>query len=154
MIEKHRIGNFLILFLGLVLFQACDSKPQEGQVENQGAGQVIPDEKKPVFKFKETSFNFGTANEGEEITHEFEFTNEGKSDLLISNAIASCGCTIPEWPKEPIPPGKGGKIKATFNTTGKSGQQHKVITITANVKSKNAELVIEGEVFKKEEKNN
>ena len=60
MIEKHRIGNFLILFLGLVLFEACDSKPQEGQIENQGAGQVIPDEKKPVFKFKETSFSFST----------------------------------------------------------------------------------------------
>ena len=133
---------------------SCDQKPTEKTGVNVGAGQVVPDDQKPVVKFKESSYNFKSAKEGEEVTHDFEFTNEGKTDLLISNAVASCGCTVPEWPKEPIAPGKGGKIKATFNTTGKSGQQHKAITITANTKPENTELFIEGEVIKEVKQNN
>ena len=127
---------------------SCDKKPSEKVSENVGAGQMVPDDQKPVLKFKESSYNFKSAKEGAEVSHDFEFTNEGKSDLLISNAVASCGCTVPEWPKEPIPPGGGGKIKATFNTTGKSGQQHKSITITANTKPEKTEVFIEGEVIK------
>ena len=127
---------------------SCDRKPTEKISDNFGAGQLVPDELKPVIKFKESSFNFKTAKEGEEVSHDFEFTNEGKTDLLISNAVASCGCTVPEWPKEPIPPGAGGKIKTTFNTTGKSGQQHKAVTITANTKPEQTEIYIEGEVIK------
>jgi len=133
---------------------ACDKKPTEKLRENVGAGQVVPDDQKPFLKFKEPSYNFKSAKEGEEVTHDFEFTNEGKTDLLISNAVATCGCTVPEWPKEPIAPGKGGKIKATFNTTGKSGQQHKAITITANTKPEKTEVFLEGEVIKEIKQNN
>jgi hypothetical protein len=141
--------NYTLIFLAFAFsIGSCDKKPSEKISENVGAGQVIPDDQKPVLKFKESSYNFKSAKEGAEVSHDFEFTNEGKTDLLISNAVASCGCTVPEWPKEPIPPGVSGKIKATFNTTGKSGQQHKSITITANTKPEKTEVFIEGEVIK------
>ena len=146
--KLRNINIVLVCFAFVIITSSCDKKPAEKTTENVGAGQIIPDNQKPVIKFKEASYNFKSAKEGEEVTHDFEFTNEGKTDLLISNAVASCGCTVPEWPKDPILPGQGGKIKATFNTTGKSGQQHKAITITANTKPEKTELFIEGEVIK------
>ena len=145
--EKTVFFSFLILVS--LAFVACDKKPTENS-QNNGAGQLVPDDQKPILKFKEPIFNFNSANEGDEVSHDFEFTNQGKTDLLISDAIASCGCTVPEWPKDPIPAGQKGVIKATFNTTNKSGQQHKVITITANTKPEKTEISIEGVVIKKE----
>jgi hypothetical protein len=149
--RNQTLACFFIVGLALI---SCDKKPSESSRISKGAGAEIPDAEKPVFKFKETTYNFKSIKEGEEVSYEFEFTNEGKSDLLISNAVASCGCTVPEWPKEPIPPGQSGKIKATFNSEGKSGQQHKSIHITANTNPEKTTLVLEGEVVAKETKTN
>jgi hypothetical protein len=144
---KFCIGIFPLIFLS-----GCDQVPSENSRINKESANEVPDAEKPVMKFRETTFNFQKVNEGEEVTHEFEFTNEGKTDLLISKAVASCGCTVPEWPKEPVRPGKGGRIKATFNTEGKSGQQHKTIVITANTKPEQTNVFLEGEVIPKENK--
>jgi hypothetical protein len=139
------------LFLGLFLMYSCDKSPSESAKNGSNPHQVVPDSEKPVLKFAEPSFHFGTAREGEEVSHEFAFTNEGKTDLLISFASASCGCTVPEWPKEPIPPGGKGVIKATFNTEGKGGKQNKKIVITANTKPELTEVFLEGDVLPKQE---
>lgn len=86
----------------------------------------------PVIKFDKDSYNFGKIKQGDKVSYNFKFTNAGKSPLIITNAVASCGCTTPEWPKEPVKPGDSGVIKVTFNSTGKSGLQDKLITITSN----------------------
>lgn len=82
--------------------------------------------------FEKKVYDFGTITEGEVVEHTFKFTNTGDTDLIISNASASCGCTIPDWPKEPIAPGKQGKIKVKFNSNGKKDMITKDITILAN----------------------
>lgn len=82
--------------------------------------------------FEEKEYNFGEVAEGEEVVHFFRFTNTGKAPLLISDARSSCGCTVPSYPKEAIPPGKGGELKVVFNTLGKPEAQRKEVTITAN----------------------
>lgn len=82
--------------------------------------------------FEKKVHDFGTISEGEVVEHTFKFTNTGDTDLIISNASASCGCTIPDWPKEPIAPGKQGKIKVKFNSNGKKDMITKDITILAN----------------------
>ena len=102
-----------------------------------------------MLAFQDTIYRFGTIREGEEVSHEFPFTNTGKSDLLISNASASCGCTVPEWPKEPIKPGGKGVIKATFNSDGKQGKQSKKVVITANTNPQLTEIWLEGDVLPK-----
>lgn len=84
----------------------------------------------PVMKFEELDFNFGTIKQGESVTHIFKFKNEGKEPLIINTAVGSCGCTVPEYPKEPIRPNGPGEIKVTFNSAGKSGPQDKTVTIT------------------------
>lgn len=124
---------------------SCDHSPTETGKTPENQSAIIPDEQKPVMTFVESVYTFGAVEEGTEVTHEFEFTNTGKSNLLISNAIASCGCTVPDWPKEPIPPGGKGKIKATFNSEGRMGEQEKSITITANTKDK-VEVILKGDV--------
>ncbi|TNF25305.1 MAG: DUF1573 domain-containing protein, partial [Bacteroidetes bacterium] len=72
------------------------------------------------------------------------FKNTGQGDLIITDAKGSCGCTVPEWPKEPVPPGGEGKIDVVFNSEGKSGQQNKKITITANTVPSMTVLAING----------
>src|SRR5690606_23826755 len=62
----------------------------------------------PTMSFTDTVYDFGTIKEGDVATHEYEFTNNGKNPLIISSAKGSCGCTVPEYPTEPIPPGKSG----------------------------------------------
>lgn len=86
----------------------------------------------PVLSFKKKSFDFGRMKAGETVRHTFEFTNTGESPLIIQNAAASCGCTVPDWPHSPIGPGDSGKIEVEFNSTGKNGSISKNIAITAN----------------------
>ena len=71
--------------------------------------------------YGEEVYDFGTITEGEKVTHVFNFTNTGDADLVIVSAKGSCGCTVPEWPKEPIAPGAEGKISVVFNSEGKKG---------------------------------
>ncbi len=86
----------------------------------------------PIIDFEEEEHDFGKIVQGEKVSYDFKFTNVGKSNLVISNAAASCGCTVADFPKEPIPPGKSGKITVEFNSEGKSGYTEKTITVVTN----------------------
>lgn len=102
----------------------------------------------------ESSFDFGEITEGEKVNHVFAFKNTGSEPLVISNAKGSCGCTVPDWPREPILPGESGEIKVQYDSKGK-GQpegraESKRVTITANTDPANSYLTIKGKVFKPE----
>jgi hypothetical protein len=99
-------------------------------------------------KFKTEKHDFGTVPEGPQAKFDFEFTNEGKEPLILSNVQASCGCTTPEWPKEPILPGKSAKVTAIYNTQGRPGQFTKSITVSSNAKTPSIVLMINGTVEK------
>src|SRR5579859_5891197 len=85
----------------------------------------------PEFKFDVEEYNFGTIKQGESVSYKFNFTNTGKDPLIISEAHGSCGCTVPQWPKDPIVSKGKGIIDVTFNSTGKMGMQDKTVTITS-----------------------
>lgn len=89
-------------------------------------------ENAPQFKFDNLEHDFGKVTQGEKLTFSYKFVNTGKTDLLISQASGSCGCTVAEFPQDPIAPGKDGVISVTLNTEGKKGPLHKTITIFAN----------------------
>ncbi|MCB0553375.1 MAG: DUF1573 domain-containing protein [Phaeodactylibacter sp.] len=95
-------------------------------------------------EFEETSFDFGEVKEGAIVEHSFSFTNTGKAPLLINNARSTCGCTIPDWPKEPIPPGEKGEISVRFDTHNKHNQQSKPITVTANTYPATSRVFLSG----------
>ncbi len=93
-------------------------------------------------------YNFGSIKEGDKVTHSFTFKNTGKNPLIITEAHASCGCTVPEKPEKPIAPGETGVMKVVFNSSGKSGHQEKNITVNSNAKPHFTDLKLIGEVNK------
>ena len=104
----------------------------------------------PNINFAKTSHDFGKIPQGKPVSHEFEFTNTGDAPLVLKNVKASCGCTTPFYPTEPIQPGQKSKIKAVYNAAG-VGTFHKSITVTTNIKEvdgkdKKIILFIKGEV--------
>ena len=91
-------------------------------------------------------FDFGTIKQGDKVQHDFKFTNSGHSDLVITDAKGSCGCTVPEYPKDPIKPGESGVIKVKFDSHGKSGQHSKSVTLFCNVEQGNKVLNIKANI--------
>lgn len=104
-------------------------------------------EELPDFEFEEEVFDFGTISQGEKVKHKFRFKNIGKSNLIISNATGSCGCTVPIWPREPIAPGDEAEIEVVFDSNGKSGRQHKTVTLVANTMPNTKVIAIKGEIL-------
>ena len=103
----------------------------------------------PVMSFRDTLYEFGTVNEGDIITKEFSFTNTGTAPLLITEAKSTCGCTIPEWPREAIAPDSSGVITVKFNTLHRTGSQLKEVTIFANTFPNQAIVRLKGIVKEK-----
>tara|TARA_R110002049_G_scaffold30211_3_gene102750 strand:- start:14822 stop:15283 length:462 start_codon:yes stop_codon:yes gene_type:complete len=94
-------------------------------------------------------YDFGTVNEGDIVETVFKVTNSGKTDLVITNATGSCGCTVPVWPKAPIKPGETGEVAVKFNTSGKPNRQMKTVTLSTNTESGREVLTLRGSVTPK-----
>lgn len=158
-----KMKTFSILAASLFIFAACNSDESTKTPENEpeATQQVDPavvnnpmtaeqpeadpnDPTLPVLSFEEEIHEFPQAiEEGERVRHSFKFTNTGKSDLIISAANAQCGCTIPTFSKEPIPPGGKGKIDVEYNSENRGGGRHeKAVTVTSNAIPKARELRI------------
>lgn len=97
-------------------------------------------------KFEEELYDFGSVKEGKEVEHVFSFTNTGKVPLVINDVKSTCGCTIPEWPEEPIAPGEKGEISVQFNSNGRTGEQSKPITVFANTYPNQTQVILYGYV--------
>ncbi len=134
-----------------VVFTSCKEKPSTDRT-------AVPEEQEQistdivanttVITFERDMHNFGEIKEGDKVETEFNFVNTGEHDLLITAAKGSCGCTAPEWPKEPIPPGGKGTIKVVFDSKNKSGEINKTVTVTANTVPNPNRLTIKGTVVK------
>ena len=103
----------------------------------------------PAISFETIDYNFGTIKKGEKVRYSYKFKNVGKAPLIIANAEATCGCTVPEVPKTPIKPGDEGEIGVVFDSAGKSGLQDKVITVTSNAAAPVVQLHLRGEISEK-----
>ena len=101
----------------------------------------------PQIAFETTKHDFGIMVQGERLTYTFKFTNTGGSDLIISDASSTCGCTIPDWSKAPVKPGDQGKIEVQFNSAGKSGSVSKTIKVLTNAQPNTVEIEITAEVY-------
>lgn len=107
--------------------------------------EVDPNRPTTSISFANETFDFGTVKKGEKVEHSYTFTNTGEEPLIISNAKASCGCTVPTWPKEPIAPGETAEIPVIFDAKS-PGNQTKTITVTANTTPPQTRLTIKGQV--------
>ena len=144
-----------ILILAGVLaltFMSCKDNAAEKVKEENVADAADRDAKNtdfPVMSFDATDHDFGIINEGDVVEHTFTFTNTGKAPLVIVNAKGSCGCTVPEWTKEPVAPGATGSMLVKFNSNGKPNAQNKQVTITANTEAGKEVLKIKAMVTPK-----
>ncbi|WP_080238666.1 DUF1573 domain-containing protein [Spirosoma rigui] len=125
---RVRISLLVVTLVGLGVGQfSCDNRRQAE------TSKAEVSEKMPRLTFAEKGiYDFGTLTEGDTVEHSFAFTNTGEFPLIINNITASCGCTTPEWPREPVAPGAKSAIRVRFNSRGKMGQQNKTITVFAN----------------------
>ena len=137
---------FLALIAATMFMVSCNSNGNN-VADNGSASSATAD--KPAMKFEKDTHDFGKIVTGSKVSYEFKFTNTGKSPLIIKDAIASCGCTKPEWPSAPVKPGEAGVIKVTFDSRGKMGLQDKQITITANTNPAQNLVHLIGEVTAK-----
>ena len=148
---NRRILFFIIVASSLLL--TCGNKKKgvnSGIVNNPltANGDGNPKELAEI-SFDETQFNFGEIIQGQVVEHDFNFKNTGKNDLVIYDAKGSCGCTVPEWPKESVKPGKSNKIHVKFDSTNKEGHQTKTVTLTCNTQPNQVTLQIVGDVIVK-----
>jgi hypothetical protein len=134
---------FFVLIVAGALTTACNSNQT---ANNTTASSTADAANAPVMKFVKPAQDFGKIKSGSKVTSDFKFTNTGKSPLIITDAVATCGCTKPEWPKGPIKPGESGNIHVTFNSAGKMGLQDKMITVTANTSPAQNMVHLIGEV--------
>ncbi|HMU15780.1 MAG: DUF1573 domain-containing protein [Bacteroidetes bacterium] len=110
------------------------------------ANAPVPTGPSTSVQFPVMAHDFGKVKQNSENTYVFKFTNTGKEPLLISDAKGSCGCTVPEYPKEPIAPGKVGEIKVVYKPGGQQGSQSKTVTVTANTNPPQTLLNISADV--------
>lgn len=142
--------NCFVFILSLSLFLTAGCRPNHknnllsGDLVNNPntASGKLSSGNMPVIQFAENTHDFGRISQGEKVSYSFRFKNTGKSDLIISDVRASCGCTVGQFPKEPIKPGQENFIQVTFNTQGKIGAQHKTITVVSNSQPNTRELII------------
>lgn len=127
-----KLGIIFALIAALVCSVNVDAKKKKNADGN------------PLIQFTETSHNFGTINRDKPVSTEFEFINAGNAPLVIYDATADCGCTRPEYPKNPIAPGKKGKIKVTFLPNSYVGSFMKNVKVKSNASKKTQVLKISG----------
>jgi hypothetical protein len=125
--------TFFIASLVAITLASCSSATDRIKSSDDAAsGTEAMMDALPTIAFAEEFHDFGEVQEGEVVEHTFTFTNKGEGPLIISNAQGSCGCTVPDWPRQPIAPGQKGQIKVSFNSTGRAGRQDKRVTLTTN----------------------
>jgi hypothetical protein len=156
--EKTKIFTTVLMPVLAFLLWSCGGKENasEGKKEGvinpatveypvsaSGSGKGMV----PVFEFTDTIHDFGKIVDGEKVSYAFRFKNSGNGDLIIRAANGSCGCTVPEYPKEPIAPGGGGVITVTFDSKGRAGMQSKTVSLIANTIPNTTTLSITAEVL-------
>ncbi|MBS1615674.1 MAG: DUF1573 domain-containing protein [Bacteroidetes bacterium] len=115
---------FLSLLAPATFAQTSKKEPAKAEAKSSLTPENID--------FKSESYDFGTVPEGPSAEHVFLFKNTGKEPIVIQRVQPSCGCTAPDWSKEPIAPGKTGMVKATYGTQGRPGHFEKTMTVFTN----------------------
>lgn len=151
---KSYMGRAVMLLMIVVAATACKDRDAEKKIaaleaqlaELKGkkpagspavqaqpvAAEPKPEGPLPVMAFETTDHDFGTIKEGEQVEYTYKFQNTGEAPLIIQSAQGTCGCTVPEWSKDPIPVGGTGFVKAKFDSNGRTNMQNKTVTVTAN----------------------
>lgn len=127
----------IYILAAAILFFSSSCKEQSTEVStndvmNSKSAEGTSNSSLPDIKFEEETHDFGRITQGEKVTTAFKFKNTGGTNLIISSATGSCGCTIPDYPKKPILPGEEATVNVVFASEGKSGVVEKSVTLVTN----------------------
>lgn len=137
----------------MVLSTSCKNETASEKIDSTNVEKTVVENvangKLPVIEFDKTEHDFGKISGTERVETVFTIKNTGEADLIIINAQGSCGCTVPEYPKEPLKPGASAPMKVTFNPNGKTGEQQKTVTLTTNTKEGSEKIIIKASITPK-----
>ncbi len=145
------MASFVAMIFTLSIFVSCDIRKSDKQVapvqQEKKKSSLAP----TTVQLIDSVFDFGTIKEGDVVSFSYRFKNTGDKPLEVTNVMASCGCTVPEKPEEPIEPGQIGFIKVKFNSDRKPGEAHKTVTVESNANPEFPTLLLKGTVVGKSE---
>jgi len=140
-----------VMISGLLL-SGCnnsgDKKLPSDIVNNPNSASGKQDDKRTAVTFEKHAHDFGQVIQGEVVSYHFKFDNTGKTDLIIANVSSSCGCTVTDYPEEPIKPGKGGALEVTFDSDNRMGFQNKKVTVLTNAQPAETTLTVKAKVIR------
>ncbi|RYF74959.1 MAG: DUF1573 domain-containing protein [Cytophagaceae bacterium] len=134
-----RISLLAALTVSLLGQSSCSNK-RDGNGQPVGEQNAISGKAAKIEFVDKGIHDFGQLTEGDTVEYLYKFVNKGELPLVINNITASCGCTTPEWPREPVAPGEESGVKVRFNSRGKQGEQHKTVTVYANTEPSTTDI--------------
>ena len=146
-INIMRLAKSKLWMMGILFMLACS-----GQNDSQGlnAGDLGESPERsssqPLMSFLSMSHDFGTIIEGEMVVCYFDYENSGERELVIKSVETTCGCTTPDWSREPLKQGEKERLKIIFDAKGRSGAQRKVVTVTSNANNSPLRLTIRANI--------
>jgi len=147
MIDRNHLVQGCIYVWLILAISSCGG--QNGSRETEGPEVKISEEdvlNQAVMIFDTLIHDFGTIIEGEQVVCYFEYRNDGDKELLITSVETTCGCTTPNWSREPLGPGEKRDLEIIFDTSGRSGVQRKVVTVHSNATNQEVQLTIRANV--------
>jgi len=145
------MNKVFLLFFILVALTSCDIKRKDKIADDQSKALEQATKDTTTVQIIDSTYNFGKVTDGELVEYNYRFKNTGNKPLVVIDANASCGCTVPERPDKPILPGEIGFIKIIFNSKGRVGETHKTITVHSNAKPDFPILELRGDVLEKKQ---
>jgi hypothetical protein len=146
---NHTMKRYFLILAPFVLATLTSCQPKDEKKIGTDLITVAGDTKGGLanMKFEFEKHDFGRISQGERVTYAFKFKNTGGSNLIISDAHGSCGCTVPSFPKKPVAPGEEGVIDVEFNSEGKRDHQEKTVTLITNCEPNTKVLTITADVM-------
>ena len=125
---------------------SCDNRRNNKIADDAFTQQALALKDSTTVQIIDSAYNFGSVTDGEKVEYSYRFKNTGNKPLVIVDATASCGCTVPQKPEKPILPGEIGFIKIVFDSKGRVGNAHKTITVISNANPEFPQLILTGDV--------
>ena len=145
----ERVKTYILFLLVAGAIISCDVRHKDKIADDVETQKVLALKDSTTVQVIDSVYNFGKVTDGEKVEYSYRFKNTGTKPLVVLQASASCGCTVPEKPEKPILPGQIGFIKIVFDSKGRVGEAHKTITVTSNAKPEFLPLLLTGTVLEK-----
>lgn len=144
------VKKYILFLLVSATVVSCDVRRKDKIADDTETQKLQALKDSTTVQIIDTTYDFKTVTDGEKVMYSYRFKNTGTKPLVIVEASASCGCTVPQKPEKPVLPGETGFIKVVFDSKGRVGPAHKTVTVQSNAKPEFPTLILTGNVIAKE----